>query len=73
MRETFLEGVLRMSMPQSKVAVQLRLNVLCWCTSEACKHSISAIVMAAALTSCSSAVLFIEIFTSAFTRKIYEQ
>jgi len=60
-------------MPQSKVAVRLRLNVLCWCTSEACKCSISAIVMAAAMTSCSSAVLGIEMFTSAFARNVYEQ
>ena len=59
-------------MPQSKVAVQLRLNILCWCTSEACKHSISAIVMAAAMTSCSSAILGIERLTSALARKIYE-
>jgi len=36
MRESFVEDLLRMSVPQSKVAVQLRLNVLCWCTSEAC-------------------------------------
>jgi len=55
-----------MSVPQSKVTVQLWLNVLCWCTSEACKYSISAIVMAAAMTSCSSAILSIERFTSAF-------
>jgi len=26
-----------MSMPQGKVVVRLRLNVLCWCTSEAFK------------------------------------
>jgi len=49
-----------MSVPQSKVAVQLRLNVLCW------------FVMVAAMTSCSSAILGIERFTSAFARKIYE-
>jgi len=67
-----LEGLLQMSVPQSKVAVQLRLNVLCWCTSEACKYPISAIAMAAAMTSCSSAILGIERFTSAFARKIYE-
>jgi len=59
--------------PQSKVAVWLRLDVLCWCTSEACKYSISAIVMAAVMTSCSSAVVDIERFTSAFTGKVYEQ
>jgi len=61
-----------MSVPQSKVAVQLRLNVLCWCTSAARKYPISAIVMAAAMTSCLSAILGIERFTSAFARKIYE-
>jgi len=59
-RESFVEGLHRMSVPQSKVAVQLRLNVLCWCT------------MAAAMTSCSSATLDIERFTSAFARMIYE-
>ena len=73
MREIFVEDLLRMSVPQSKVAVRLRLNVLCWCTAEACKYSITrAIVMAAAMTSCSSAILGIERFTSAFARKIYE-
>jgi len=61
-----------MSVPQSKVAVKLRLNVLCWCTSEACKYSISAIVMAAAMTTCSRAVMGSERFTVAFVRKIYE-
>jgi len=60
-------------MPQSKVAARLWLNVLCWCTSEACKYSISAIVMAAAMSSCSSAILGIERLTSAFARKVYEQ
>jgi len=60
-------------MSQSKVAIRLWLNVLCWCMSEACKYSISAIVMAAAMTSCSSATLGIERFTSAFARKVYEQ
>jgi len=40
---------LRKSVPRSKVATRLRLNVLCWCTAEACKYSItSAIVMAVA-------------------------
>jgi len=64
MRESVVEGLLRMSVP---------LNVLCWYTSEECKYSItSAIVMAAAMTSCSSAMLGIERFTSAFARKIYE-
>jgi len=71
-RESFVEDLLRMSVPQSKVAVRLRLNVLCWCTSEACKYSINAIVMAAAMTSSSSATLGIERFTSAFARKVYE-
>jgi len=52
------------------VAVWLLLNVLC---SATCKYSISAIVMAAAMTSCSSAILGIERFTSAFARKVYEQ
>jgi len=62
-----------MSVPQSKVAARLRLNLLCWCTSEACKYSISsAIVMSVAMTSCSSAILGIERFTNAFARKIYE-
>jgi len=43
------------------------------CTSEACKCSISAIVMAAAMTSCSSAIMSIERYTSAFARKVFEQ
>jgi len=42
--------------------------------SEACKYSItSAVVTAAAMTSCSSAVLGIERFTSAYARQVYEQ
>jgi len=54
-RESVVEDLLWKSVPQSKVAARLRLNVLCWCTSEACKYSItSAIVMSAAMTSCSS-------------------
>jgi len=59
MRESFVEGLLRRkSLPQSKVSARLWLNVLCCCTSEACKYSIrSAIVMAAAMTSCSTAIL----------------
>jgi len=73
MRESFVEGLLRMSVPQSKVAVRLRLNVLCWCTSEACKYSISSIVMADAMTSCSSATLGIERYTSSFATKVYER
>jgi len=61
-------------MPQSKVAVWLQLNVLCWCTSEACKCSItSAIVMAVVMTSCSSATLGINRFTGVFAGKDYEQ
>jgi len=69
MRESFVEDLLRKSVPQSKVAARLRLNVLCWCTLEARKYSItSAIVMAAVMTSCSSAILVIKEFTKAFTR-----
>jgi len=66
MRESFVEGLLRKSAPQDKVAARLRLNVLRWCTSEVCKYSItSAIVMATAMTFCSSAILGVERFTSA--------
>jgi len=73
MRESFVEGLLRKAVPQSKVAARLRLNVLCWCTSEACKYNItSAVVMAAAMTSCSSTILDIERLTSAYARQIYE-
>jgi len=59
MRESFVEGLLRRkSLSQSKASTRLRLNVLCWCTSEACKYNIrSAIVMSAAITSCSTAIL----------------
>jgi len=59
MRESFVEGPLRRkSLPQSRVFARLRLNVLCWCTSEACKYSIrSTIVMSAAMTSCSTAIV----------------
>jgi len=40
------------------------------CTSEACKYSTtSAVVMAAAMTSCSSTILDIERFTSAYARQ----
>ena len=47
--------------------------VLCWCTSEASKYSItSAVVMAAAMTSCSSTILGIERLTSAYVRQVYE-
>jgi len=74
MRESFVEGLLRKSVPQSKAAAWLRLNVLCWCTSEECKYRItSAFVMAAAMTSYSSAILGIERFTTAYARQIYEQ
>jgi len=74
MHESFVEGLLRKAVPQSKVAAQLRLNVLCWCTSEACEYSIpSAVVMAAAMTSCSSTILGIERLTSAYARQVYEQ
>jgi len=74
MRERFVEDLLRKSVPQSKVASRLRLSVLCWCTSEAYKYSIrSAIVMTAAMTSCSSAILGIERFTSALERMVDEQ
>ena len=34
----------------SKVAARLRLDMRCWCISEECQYSISAIVMAAAMT-----------------------
>jgi len=58
MRQSFVEGLLRKSVPQSTVAARLRLNELCMCTSEACKYSIrSAIAMAAAMASCSTAIL----------------
>jgi len=73
MRESFVEDLLRKSVLQRKVAARLRLYVLCWCTSKACKHSISAIVIAAAMTSCSTAILGIERFTSAWARKVYGQ
>ena len=73
MRKRFVEDLLRKSVPQSKVTVWLGLNVLCWCTTEAGKYSISPIVMAAAMTSCSSETLGIERLTSAFARKVYEQ
>jgi len=70
MRESFVEGLLRKSAPQSKIAAWLRLNVLRCCTSEACKCSItSAIVMVTAMNSCSSAILGID----RFARKVYEQ
>jgi len=73
-RESFVEGLLRKSVPQSKVAARLWLNVLCWCTSEACKYSMTnAVVMEAAMTSCSSAILGIEKFTSAYARQVFEQ
>jgi len=58
MRKSFVEGLLQKLVPQSKVSARLRLNVLCWCTSEACKYSIrSAVVMVASITSCSTVIL----------------
>jgi len=51
MRESFVEDLLRMSVPLSPAAVWLRLNVVRWCTSVACKYNISVIVMAAVMTS----------------------
>jgi len=58
MRKSFVEGLRWKSVPQSKVTAQFRLNVLCWCSSEACKYSISSSsVMAAAMTSCSTVTL----------------
>ena len=59
MHESFVEGLLRRkSLPQSKVSARLRLIVLCWCTSEACKYSIrSANFTSAAMISCSTAIL----------------
>ena len=58
MRESFVQGLLRKSVPQSKVSAQLRLNVLCCCTSKACKYNIrNAAVILAATTSCSTAIL----------------
>ena len=71
-RESFAEDLLRKSMSVSKVAAQLRLDMRCWCTSEAYKYSISAIVMAAAMTSCSSPILGIGRFTSAFAGNVYD-
>ena len=74
MSESFVEGLLRKAVPQSKVAARLRLNVLCWCTSEACKYSItSAVEMAAAMTFCSSSMLGIERLTSTYAKQVYEQ
>jgi len=43
----FIEGLLRKSVPQSKVAARLLLNVLCWCTSEACKCSVRSVIVMA--------------------------
>ena len=57
MRESFVEGLLRRKpLPQSKASARLRLNVLCWCTSEACKYSKKR-NRTAAMTSCSTAIL----------------
>jgi len=41
--------------------------------SATCKYTISAVVMAAAVASCSSAILGTESFTSFFAKKVYEQ
>jgi len=59
MLESFVEDLLDFgSQCLSKVAARLRLNVLCWCTSEECKYSIrSVIVMVAVMTSCSTATM----------------
>jgi len=65
MRESFVQGLRWKSVSQRNVAAQFRLNVLFWRTSEAYKNSISAVVMVAAMTSCSSAILGMERFTSA--------
>ena len=73
MRESFVEGLLRKAVPQSKVAARLRLNVLCWYTSQVCKYrTTSAVVMAAAMTSCPSTTLGIDRLTSAYARRAYE-
>jgi len=40
MRECFVEGLLRKSCLRA-VGARLRLNMLCWCTSEARKYSIT--------------------------------
>jgi len=43
---------------EQSLHARLLLNVLCWCASEARKYSIgSAIVISAAMTSCSTAIL----------------
>jgi len=74
MRESFVEGLLRKAVPQSKVAARLRLNVLCWYTSQVCKYrTTSAVVMAAAMTSCPSTTLGIDRLTSAYARQVNEQ
>jgi len=41
MRESFVKGLLQKSVPQSKVAVLFRLNVLCWYTSEVCSAGLT--------------------------------
>jgi len=57
MRESFVEGLRWKSVLQSKVATRLRLSMRCCCTSEPYEYSISAIVVAAAMTSWSTAIL----------------
>jgi len=39
MRESFVEGLHGKTVTQSKVTARLRLNMRCYCTSEACKYS----------------------------------
>jgi len=74
MCESFEEGLLGSQCLTANSLLGFGWNVVCWCSSEACKYSItSAIVMVAAMISCSTAILGIERFTSAFTRKVYEQ
>jgi len=54
---------------QSRCSASVERYMLCWCTSEACKYSIRTIVMAAAMTSSSSATLGIERFTGALQER----
>ena len=54
LRESFVEGLLQKSVPQSKVAVLFRLNVLCWCTSEECEHSITSTIVTTAILAAKS-------------------
>jgi len=74
MRESFVEGLRWKSVPQRKVAAQFRSNVLYWRTSEAYKNCVSAVVMAAAMTYCSNAILAakgIQQMTQLQHRKVY--